>query len=410
MRKKLFFILVTILFIPWAAKSGGYQVGLHGQKQIGMGLVGTSLIFDASCMFYNPGGLSYVESKWSISFGMSPILGYTTFQKTEPSVYKADTDNPMGTPFYFYAAYKINEKLSVGVAVNTPYGNSLKWEDNWAGRFLIKEISLSAIFIQPTVSYKINDYIGVGAGFVLAMGSFNMTQGLPLQGTGGEGDVTLDGKTNSFGYNVGVQIRATDKLDIGIDYRSEILMEVSDADAMFSVPASLQTNFPVTNKVATTLPLPANLDFGVSYQASEKLLLGLSLNYVFWSVYESLDFDFATNTDGLQDSKNKREYQNTLITRIGGQYTVNETVAVRAGFYYDPTPTNENYFSPETPSLNNLGFTCGFSVYPTDGISIDASFLYIMGLEAEKNYQPDNFGGTYKTNVFVPGLGLTIDL
>ena len=45
------------------AHAGGYQVGLHGQKQIGMGLVGTSLSFDASSMFYNPGGLSFMNTK-----------------------------------------------------------------------------------------------------------------------------------------------------------------------------------------------------------------------------------------------------------------------------------------------------------------------------------------------------------
>jgi len=36
--------------------AGGYQVGLHSQRNIGMGLIGTSLSYDASALFYNPGG------------------------------------------------------------------------------------------------------------------------------------------------------------------------------------------------------------------------------------------------------------------------------------------------------------------------------------------------------------------
>ena len=47
--------------------AGGYQVGLHGVKQIGMGLVGTSLTLDASSLFYNPGGLSFITPDYSFA-------------------------------------------------------------------------------------------------------------------------------------------------------------------------------------------------------------------------------------------------------------------------------------------------------------------------------------------------------
>ncbi len=66
------------------------------------------------------------------------------------------------------------------MAVNTPYGNNLSWEDGWSGRFLIKDISLQAITIQPTISYRISDMLSVGAGFVYALGSVDMAQALPV--------------------------------------------------------------------------------------------------------------------------------------------------------------------------------------------------------------------------------------
>jgi long-chain fatty acid transport protein len=49
--------------------AGGYQVGLHSQRNIGMGLIGTSLSYDASALFYNPGGASFINSKFSFSAG-----------------------------------------------------------------------------------------------------------------------------------------------------------------------------------------------------------------------------------------------------------------------------------------------------------------------------------------------------
>jgi long-chain fatty acid transport protein len=405
--RKLTLLSLVCTFLISGVYAGGYQVGLHGQKQIGMGLIGTSLSLDASAMFYNPGGLSFMKPSYSFAAGISPIRSFTVFRKNEPSTYKTVTENPWGTPFYFYGAARITDRLSAGLAINTPYGNSLSWGKEWDGRFLIQDLSLKAIFYQPTVSFKINDWLGIGAGFVFATGDFDLTKALPTTGADGEGSVNLNGSTEAMGFNAGVMLKPVEGLSIGIDYRSEINMEVSGADAKFTVPASLAGNFPANNKFSTTLPLPANLDFGISYDVSEKLMIGLSLNYVFWSVYDSLIFDFETNTPALPDSKNPRLYEDKLIVRVGGEYKVTDKLAIRAGGYYDPSPVNEKYFSPETPSLNNLGLTAGLSFCPVEKLSIDISFLYIMGMEADKQYTPDNFGGTYKSRVYIPGFGLT---
>lgn len=405
--RKLTMLFATCTFLISAVYAGGYQVGLHGQKQIGMGLIGTSLSLDASSMFYNPGGLSFIKPAYSFALGMSPIRSYTVFRKSEPSSYQAVTDNPLGTPFYFYGSARINDRLSAGVAVNTPYGNSLSWGKEWEGRYLIEDLSLHAIFIQPTLSFKVNDWLGIGAGLVFATGKFDLTKALPVTGADGDGSVNLNGSTNEFGFNAGIMVKPNDKLSIGVDYRSKILMDVKDAAAKFTVPASLSSSFPADNTVSTTLPLPANLDLGISYNVTENFMIGLGLNYVFWNVYDSLIFDFAINTSALADSRNPREYSSKLIVRAGGEYTLNDKLTLRAGAYYDPSPVNEEYFSPETPSLNNLGLTAGLSYKPVEKLSVDLSFLYLMGMEADKQYKPDNFSGTYKSRIYIPGFGLT---
>jgi len=406
MKKTVITLLVLIVAAGYAF-AGGYQVSLHGQKQIGMGLIGTSLNLDASAAFYNPAGLSLMPDQISFLAGASGIFASTAFQAATPSVYQAKTDNPLGTPFYFYAAGMITDKLAAGLAVNTPYGNSLKWEDGWIGRFLIEEISLMAITVQPTLSYKITDNLSVGAGFVYTFGSVDLQRALPVQNSDMEGRINIDGSTSSYGFNAGIMYASDNGLNVGISYRSQIDMEVDDADATFAVPASLAGTFP-DSKVATTLPLPANLDFGLSFQLTPDLMLGMALNYVFWDAYESLAFEFEQNP--ALDNVSPREFSNTLIYRIGGQYRVNESLYLRAGGYYDPSPVNEIYFSPETPSLDNLAFTGGLSFLPSANLSIDLSLLYIMGLEGERTFEPLNFEGTYKSNVLIPGVGISYSL
>ena len=400
MRKITVFLLSIFLSVEIFA--GGYMVRLQGNKQTGIGLIGTSLNWGASSMFYNPGGLGMMKDKWSFDLGAGFLFAHATYEAVE-SNYTQSTDNPMGTPFYFYGAGKINKLISVGVAVYTPFGSSAQWADDWSGKLLIQNIKMTAIYIQPTLAFNINDKLGIGAGFVYAMGNVELNKALNYSG---DANASLQGNGSNIGYNVGLMFKPDENWTIGLDYRSEIIMNVEDGDATFNIPSALQGTIPTENTFSAELPLPANLDFGVSVQATKKLLLALEFDWTFWSVYDTLSFQFTEQGD-LLNSDNPRNYHNGFIPRLGIQYAFSDKFQLRAGTYYDPTPTNANYFTPETVSLNTLALTVGFSLYPVKNLGIDFSLLQLFGLQDQKNYSPDNFGGTYKTNTTCPGIGIS---
>jgi len=387
--------------------AGGYQVGLHSQRNIGMGLIGTSLNYDASALFYNPGGAPFINSKFSFSAGATFLMSRTTFQANDEA-YQAEIKNKLNYPFYFYAAYKPIKDLSVGIAVNTPYGLSLAWPDNWKGRYIIQNISFQAITIQPTISYKIKNIVGIGAGLVISYGGVDLNRAVPVSGPdSADGKVNIKGNTTKLGFNAGIMIHAVKGLSIGIDYRSKIDMAVKNANAKFTVPTSLAGNFP-DNKVDVTLPLPANLDLGISYEINDKWMIGIDLNYVFWSVYDSLVFNFHTATSAVKAHQaSAKLYKDRLITRIGVQWKAINMLTVRIGGYYDPSPVLDDYLDPLVPSSNEIGLTCGVSLYPFKGFSIDAAFEYLMGSKRNGNDVNDNFPGIYKSALFMPGIGLT---
>ena len=393
--------MLLFAIATWSAHAGGYQVRLQGQKQTGIGLIGTPFNFGASSMFYNPGALSMMKNKYDFSLGASFIMGKAVFQK-DATDYQAKTDNPIGTPFYFYGAGKITDKLAVGLGVYTPFGTSTKWDDDWAGQMLIQNISLQAIYYQLTASYQINEKIGIGAGFVYATGKVKLNKALPYNNS----EVNLEGNTSNIGFNVGIYFKPNDKFSFGIDYRSKIIMKMEDGDATFTVPSALSSNLPKDNKFDAELPMPANLDFGLAFNVNEKLTLAAEVNWVMWSTYDSLIFTFKESGD-LLNTANPREYKDSWIIRIGSQYKLNDKLTFRAGGYYDPTPTNEKYFNPETISLNTTGLTLGLSYQPIENLSIDLSYLHLFGQEAEKAYEPDNFSGKYKTQVSIPGIGIS---
>lgn len=409
--KKLNLTLLLLAVVTGISFAGSFQVGLQGQKQTGMGLIGTGITLGPSAVFFNPGSLGFLEPKFSLSAGLSPIFSSVAFLKESPSMYEAQTDNPMGTPFSFYAAGKLNDKLSLGLGVYTPFGSSTVWDDDWAGRFLIQNISLMAIYVQPTVSYKLSDKLGVGVGFVYAYGNVALEKAVPVIGQDGqEGKASLEGSTNAMGFNAGVSFRPTDKLELGLTYRSSVIMEVSGGDATFDVPASLSTNFPEQNTFDAELPLPGSVNLGASYKVGEKLQVGFDFHYVFWSLYDSLNIDFGENTSSLDDSKNPRLLKDNWIVRVGGQYLLNDKLTLRAGGYYDSPAVEDDYYSPETPDAVKIGLTGGLTFSPSEKLDVDLSFLYVIGQERDVTFAPADFGGKYKYNAVIPGIGIMYSL
>jgi long-chain fatty acid transport protein len=398
-----------------SAFAGGYRVSLQGQKQLAMGHTGVAVVNSAEVMFFNPAGMAFLEDRFNVSVGGNALFARTKFQN-ETYNWKASTEN-VGTPFNAYVSYKVTDWLSAGLAVYTPYGSAVEWDQDWQGSHLVNNIDLQAIYIQPTVSLKISDRLSFGGGPIYVTGSVEFNRNLTRSLTNEQGersDVTVDASgVNAWGYTAGFMFNPIDPLMIGVNYRSEITMEARDGDATFNdLPAFAQGAYPNTTFNAD-LPLPAELTVGLSYKFSDKWLVAFDYNRAYWNVYEALTVDFGA--DGIPTSVNPRNYKDASTYRLGTQFKPNEKFAFRAGWYFDESPVQDGYFAPETPRNDSMGFTGGLTYQVTNKLGIDVSFLYLHFDETDNSYdhytegtQDDvTFGGTYKNVVFSPGIGLT---
>ncbi len=402
-------ILLICLLFPFIASAQGFQVNLQGQVQQGMASAGTALMQDASSLFFNPGGASFVNRN-EISIGTTftiakgAFLEHNTFET-------AKTTSPVSTPFTAYGLFQIKDssRLKLGLAVYTPFGSTVQWEDGWTGRFALTRLRLLSIFVQPTVSYRITDKIGIGAGFVYSYGSVNLQRDLPVtQGTtensDGYGRVELDGTGQGFGYNVGIYVEPIPQLSIGLTYRSQVNMKLNSGTATFSVPTSLEENFPDGDFVSE-LPLPQVATLGFGVHPNSKLDLALDINYVGWKAYDTLAFDYANNTESLVDTKSARLYENIFAFRLGGQYALSKSLRIRAGVGYGISPVQDGYVTPETPDANRFNYTLGLGYNFGDHFTTDISMLYTTATREDTNLET-NLSGTFKVHVFAPGISI----
>lgn len=398
-----------------AASAGGFQVNLAGQRNIGMGGVGVGLSMDQAAMFYNPGALAMVR-KNGVQLGANATFARVSYVP-QGGTTQSELQHDVVTPFNVYASFGPTDgKFRAGIAVYTPFGSKLRYQDDWTGRYALTQIDLKSIFIQPTVSYAISDQLSIGAGLViLGYGSVNLQRDIPIQGADGStGHLELDGKAkHKLGYNAGIYFKPSEKFSIGVSYRSQVDATVSSGDVRFqNIPASVNSRFTAT-QFDVTLPLPATTSVGVGLTPNEKLTIGFDANYVQWSKYKNLNFTFNGPVGGSTTSTSRRDYQDALTLRLGGQYQLTSGLAVRAGASYDFTPVKDGYISPETPDADRVGLAVGASYTFDERFGIDVSFLYEMlqkrsqtQSELIANGTADRVAGTYQTNVAVPGIGV----
>ena len=403
MYRFLFTYLFCANFLNLSAQ--GFQVNFQGQKQQGMGFAGTALFQDAASIFYNAGSIAFSNEN-SVNVSVTPIFANVLYvDSATGGAYR--TENPVGTPFCAYGLFqhKKLEKFKFGLGIYTPFGSTVKWEDNWIGRFAITRLKLQAIYIQPTISYRLSKKIGIGGGFIYSKGSVNLQKDIPVQDSlGNYSHVELNGKAAGFGFNLGVNFQVNDQFSMGLSYRSKIKMSVKKGEANFSVPSSLASNFPNGN-FSGTLPLPDVATIGFAYKVSKKWTLAIDINHVGWKSYDTLAFDYALNTSSLLDTKSPREYKNIFAFRGGGEFRASKNLDLRFGGGFGFTPVQDGYLTPETPDANRIYGTLGISYRFTNRFSMDASLYYTHLKRAGRNIET-NLNGTFTTKALAPGFSL----
>lgn len=449
MKKITLFLIANIIGLSLMAE--GYQINSQSARQIGMGHQGVALKLGSESMLFNPAGLSYMSGIADISLGVTGIMSKVTYNSTTDS-YKAESDNPLGTPIFGYAGYKLTDKFYAGISITNPAGNSLFYPENWRGTHLVQDISLKAFSVQPTISYKISENLSVGAGLMVDFGSFELNKGLvPIGGLAGylaspafpqpykdiitstigisPINAKLEGKTKvTYGFNLGVLYTLNDKWSFGLSYRSKVMMKIEDGDASVTYgSASLETlvtalttaGSPLFNpsiagakalngqKFKAELPIPSNLTFGAAFKPCKSFLLSAELQYVGWKAYDFLTIEFPDINFKTVQEKN---FKNSMIYRIGGEYYASEKFTVRMGFIYDSTPGDKMLYSPETPGANKFSVTGGLTYAATKNFAIDLALQYLNG-QTTRGSMPQAspmppFVGDYKSTAILPSLGL----
>jgi long-chain fatty acid transport protein len=379
-----------------------------------IGKIGTS------AAFYNPAGTVFMEDGTYFKINSQTVFKNYKMETNYPTIANEGThesDHPSAlVPSIQYVSKKGNRSYFIhsGVAAG---GGALKYEGGLTAFEVLGEaVQISAanntgafandshssadityLESPETVgsSYYINTNFGmaqkltpkfsIGGAirFIYATRNLDCTANYDfvLDGNSSDLQVQLDAERTAYGVGgvLGFDYKATDKLNIGFKYESEVELYFESEKGRDGLTATLDpVNEGNSAKIVGTLlsqkvisewtdkerrNLPATMSLGLSYELNDKITLLTSGNYYFIK---------EANRDGAYDN-----YDNGYEISFGIDYKLNEKVVLMAGYQYTDTGANEDTYKDTDFALDANLYGVGIQYSPVENRTYTLTYSYV---------------------------------
>jgi len=407
-RKNTIAAIVGTAFAGWAgaASAAGFQLQEQSASGLGVAYSGqAAAVHDASTAFWNPAGMSLLPGIQGAA-ALHYIIPSTKFTSSGPlpggSTYNAFGNGGQGGESAFvpalYGTWMINPQWSVGLAVNAPFGLGTEWDSRWAGQFHGIKSEIETLNINPTVSFKVNNMISLGAGVSYQQIKATLTNAVSPLAPASVGQV--EGDDWAWGWNLGALFDFGQGTRLGLTYRSTIDYTI-EGDLTFQGIAL--PNQPVKAAVK----LPDTFSVGVSHRFNPQWRVLADYTWTGWDTIQNLDIQ--NQGTGATITSTALQFKNSWRIGVGAEYQINPPWLLRAGLAYDTSPVQDAFRTPRLPDNDRTWLAVGARFQPGPTWWLDFGYTYIWLSDASSQLQPTGAGavvpgtlvGTYKANVQV---------
>ncbi len=364
---KWFVIIIlcfSLIICPALSMASGFRIGEQGAAAMGKANAVAASIDDVTAVYFNPAGLTSLKENWISAGGtlISPSTDYTSQAGLESS-----KEPQIFYPPNFYAGtYLEDKKLAIGFGVYVPFGLGSKWSNIGPLRYEATETDLKVFNFNPTIAYRFNSAISIGGGinYEKLFVTYDKQNPWPAFGGTADGKTHLTGNGTGWGYNLGILFSPTEKIQIGIAYRSRVHIDINgDVELSDINGASLLSTFggsQFKSDVSLPLDLPDTLFVGIAYKLFDRLTVEFDFDWTGWSSYKQLKFDYADERPPfLTDTIRRKDWKNVLAFRTGLEYSLSDKFKVRAGYAFDPNPVPKDTFEPRITDSDRHQLTIG---------------------------------------------------
>jgi len=419
--------LVTLAAAPLHA--AGFSIYEQGSKAMGMAGAFTAQADDPSLLFYNAGGLAFVDKR-DFSVGATWIRSTKAdFEGANPfpgTGYKAKEETLSEFPPHAYWVQPITNTWKFGLGIETPFGLTTSWQnpDQFAGRFLSTKAALQAFDINPTLGWQITPTFGLGIGGIVRISKVELNRHIPavnpftlMAADVGRLKLESDYTKDSYGFNIGILHRWNESFSWGLSYRSEIKVDYKGSARVTQIPTGFpqfdlavasQIPFGKDLPVETGIDYPATASLGLAFALTRNLLLETDANWMGWSSFKNVPINFTGGAgNSLPDANLPQGWKDVYNYRAGLRWTTSPASQWRFGIVFDNTPQPEENVSPLLPDADRIGYCVGYG--HTQGFRFDTALMFLDFKKRTKSTFAANEGpflGTYQTQAVLLGLTL----
>ncbi|GAB6050353.1 outer membrane protein transport protein [Hydrogenophilus islandicus] len=424
-----------------SAYAGGFQLLEQNASGIANAYAGSAAVADnASTIFFNPAGMTALAGQREVSLGLAVVKPSFKFTN-QGSLAAVPPLTPVPVPLTGsngadagdwaaipngYYAQRINNQLSVGVGFGAPFGLKTEYTNDWIGRFQSTLFDIKTMNVNPSVAYRVNDKLSLGAGISIqkmeatydrfaslfapaTLKALGVTDAM-MQGT----KLRLKADDVSLGWNVGLLFQPTEATRIGLSYRSKVKQELTGtltatgpAAAVLSNPAIGAAG--VNAKV--NVDLPDTFIVSLTHQLDPRWELLADISWTGWS---SIDVLPILRTSGKQAGSTADQldahFRDTWRVALGANYRYSDAWTIKFGVAHDEAPVkNANTRLVSLPDNNRIWLSFGAQWRPDRVTRVDfgLAHLFINNPRISQNQIAKGKGwviGEYDGNIWLTGV------
>ena len=379
-----------------SATAGGLLIYEIGTEDVGLAAAGyAARAQDATTVFTNPAGMTrldgnqmelgsqllYSNLKFSIGGGTSPALGSdnggTAFGKSGWF--------PGGGFFY---SYSVSPDLKLGFASAGNFGAALKYDDGWVGRYYVQQATIIGMSFLPSIAYRVNDKLSVGASVNAMYGYLKNVTGVNNI-VGPDGKVSLRDTKWGWGGNVGLLYEATPDLRFGLTYNSQVKLD-------FSAPAHFESIGPGLNALLAArglLDAQVNMGITVPQQVMGSVFAAVNdrwsvLGNVGWQQWSKFgEVELGVDSNNPTSLTTSVPFKDTWHGALGAQYRLDTPWRLNFGVAYDSGFQSGSNVSPLLPANAAWRFGVGAQQEVSKTFNWGVAFEYLAGGTLDVNKQ-----------------------
>lgn len=393
-------VALLVLLVPTTAHAAGFAIAEQGAASLGVAGAATARQELPETAWYNPA---------AVPVGPVAALGgsliFPTIKHTDrgTTTAKSGAETPPWVHLGWVGGFG-RHRAGLFVVGNVPFGAGVQWPEFWPGRFDVTAIELQVFEASAHAVYgiELNDDLELGVGGSLRRLRSTVELERKIDAVETEAEVMLGGGADVWAGGASVWGRWRD-LQVGANYRSAATLDFDGAAHFDDVPVEL-SGAAHDQPVTTSVTLPERIAFGAAYDLGFGTA-SLDGEYFGWSRFETFGIDFAD--EETPDVDEPRDWHDTVTVRGGYEHRLlDDALAVRGGFAFDPTPSPTDTLSPTLPDASRIVFTLGAGYRFDFGLRVDAGFAHVYLLPTEATGE-ESFPGRYTGQAEVLSVGLS---